>query len=732
MKGENYHMKINNKSKRIISTTMALVILGSNGAFAKSEIRKEETVYVNLDPNGNIVSNISSIWINSEEDLVNIEDISSLKNIENIKGDEKPEEKDGRLIWNVAGKDLYYQGESEGELPVDIRIKYFLDGKEVKPEEIQGQSGKFRLEILLENKEDVRVNIKGREEVIYTPYLLGTVVDLPNESFKNIRNNSGKVLSDGNNEIITFLSIPGLEESLDMKFENIDMTNRLIVEADVENFYMKPIVFTMTPEIPEIKELDKAKDLEELTQGLEKITDASLQLTDATDLVVEGQEALDTGIGEFLEGLHVLDLGTGKLLDGSRALEDGLKETHKGAEELKAGSKGLTDGAKELGQGYRALGEGAIEFSEKSLEFSQGALEVSKGVASIPENTSKMSAGMDGIIQGTERVRQGQKNLSLGIDSSIEGINKLLAGTQREAKGISALIKSMEVLEGGAGMVGKLPGGEELGDKLTSGIRDHKEGLVELNNSKSEMIRGLEDLEKALESIKMGNEELTKGLDEVNSGQVEVKAGLDTLAAGTGQLKDASSKLLEGSNGLNQGAELIQDRSKKLSQGSEDFAKGGESLEVGIDKLSGGLLELSKGSGGISQAIMELNQGASKLSQAGGQLKDGSGHLLSGVHELNDGMHKFNDEGISKIAEAEDMADLDINKILDRKDALIDLSKSKASYSGVSEDMTSSVKYIIKTQGLDKEKLQIEFEDVQVEEEAGFRTWVKNLLNKVE
>lgn len=47
---------------------------------------------------------------------------------------------DGTLTWKAAGNDIYYQGTTEKTIPIDVKITYYLDGKEMKPEDMVGKS----------------------------------------------------------------------------------------------------------------------------------------------------------------------------------------------------------------------------------------------------------------------------------------------------------------------------------------------------------------------------------------------------------------------------------------------------------------------------------------------------------------------------------------------------------------------------------------------------------------
>ena len=130
-------------------------------------------------------------------------------------------EKGNSLIWKADQKDIYYQGESQKELPVECQIKYELDGKEAKPEEIVGKTGHVKITIQYTNKEEHKVNINGMEQKMYTPFVAVAGTVLQNDTNKNIEISNGKVINDGSKTLVMGMALPGLQESL--KVDKTDM-----------------------------------------------------------------------------------------------------------------------------------------------------------------------------------------------------------------------------------------------------------------------------------------------------------------------------------------------------------------------------------------------------------------------------------------------------------------------------------------------------------------------------
>ena len=250
-------------SKKIICLATLIATTTSTMAFAQ-DIKKDETVYVLLDENGNPTKQIVSDWISSDETLGNFTDKSNLKNVKNVKGDEEPVLNGDTLKWDIDTTDLYYQGETNNKLPVSLSIKYELNGKEVNPKDVLGESGKFKITLTLTNNESKTKVISGKTRTLYTPFLSATELTLSNDNFSNVKVNTGKILNDGNNSFITFISLPGLKESLDLDnlFDDnedinmdLDLKDSIEITGETTNFEIPAVMMLVTTSSEELEEI---------------------------------------------------------------------------------------------------------------------------------------------------------------------------------------------------------------------------------------------------------------------------------------------------------------------------------------------------------------------------------------------------------------------------------------------------------------------------------------------
>ena len=318
----------------VMTTALAVSLPVTTVSAAVSE--KEQTVYVNADQNGNNQKVIVSSWLKNPKKENTLTDKSNLNDITNVKGEETfTDDGKGNITWNAQGNDIYYQGTTDQELPVGVKITYYLDGREMNPDELAGKSGKGKIRIDYENKAERTVDINGKEETIHVPFLMATGMILPSDTFSNVEVTNGKVISAGQNEIVMGIGLPGLEDSLQLSqvdgLEEVNIPDYVEITADVENFSLALTATVATTGTLNDLGLSDIDSLDDLKDSLDELTDASTALVDGSRELKEGIETLDTSANEFVEGLNSADEGTGKLKNGidtmnSKKGEDSMKK----------------------------------------------------------------------------------------------------------------------------------------------------------------------------------------------------------------------------------------------------------------------------------------------------------------------------------------------------------------------------------------------------------------------
>ncbi|SHH49812.1 hypothetical protein [Clostridium grantii] len=707
-------MKSGCMSKKVASLVLVATILAPNVVYADELIQKDETVFVVLKKNGEVKSQIISDWIHSDKSNVEISDKSILTNIKNVKGNEEPVKQAEKLVWKSDKNDIYYQGTTDKELPIQTNITYSLDGKEISGEEIIGKSGEVKIKIELVNLDKHQVDINGETKEMYTPFTTATVVNLPQDKFTNIKLDGGQMLSDGNNQVISFVAFPGLKQSLSLDgiIDDLDLDislqDSMEISAHVDNFEMGPIYITAAPNLIESEEFKKATTLDELRDGINEITDASSKLAEGALKLADGGNTFYTKMGEFNEGIN-------SLASSVTPLAEGINSLAAGAESADAGASDLVTGTKQLSDGVNQFGVGAVAFASGSNDFSTNATKISEGAIQLTDSYEKLADGAIAAGTGTKSISDGLSQLSEGTKKAYEGSAKLSETSKalsNNIQGISAELKGIPT-----------------------------EGLSEDQiNKLNDCIAKIQATEAISKGIWDGNADLSGNLKAISdstgtlsAGAVQVNAGINQLAEGGKAVKPYADTLNEGSKQLQAGAIKLNDASVELKTASEQIVSGSKALIDGSIALSTGLNKLVKeGTTPLKLKLPELVSGVAQIKDGSNQLYDASEELANGSKELSDNMTKFNEEGIKEIDEKASPKLDDIQEVIDRKDKLVEISDDYGTFAGLSSDMDGKVKFVMKTEDLKavKEVVQLKVESTEKDEENGFFSWIKNIFNK--
>lgn len=221
---------------------------------AAENVKKSETVYVNLDPDGNITGKVVTDWLHTDKAETYIDDVSNLENIVNVKSNILPiKSDDGTLRWNMPTTDLYYRGTTDRELPISFGIDYYLDGKKLSAQEIAGKKGHVKIVVTMNNSSLKEVTVGGKKETIYTPFIVAGGLVLSESSFSNVNVENGKTIGDGTKEIALLIGTPGLKESLKLSDEllkqlgDFDFSSTYTISMDTEKFEISNMLFAVLP-----------------------------------------------------------------------------------------------------------------------------------------------------------------------------------------------------------------------------------------------------------------------------------------------------------------------------------------------------------------------------------------------------------------------------------------------------------------------------------------------------
>ena len=779
------------------------------------DTHKEETVYVKLNADGQPKQVIVSDWLKNSSGGGTITDQSDLKDIKNVKGTESfTEDASGEMVWKSGGNDIYYQGTSDKKLPVDVKITYTLDGKEISAGELAGKSGQVTIHYDFTNTTSNIVYINGSKENVVTPFAVVTGLVLPGDRFKNVTVTGGKVISDGSKSVVAAIAFPGLNDSL--KLDSLDMTDSIHlpedieVTADVTDFSLDMSAMVVTNSIFDELGIDDIDDMDELTDALTELSDASKALLDGCAQLDEGISQLQSSGTPLFEGLDQLKNSTKTLLDGVTELVSGEKQLQSGADALNDGAKSADSGAKTLQDGVEKYTEAVDTLADGVKAYAAGTNTLGSGVSDYMAGAEALCGGIDLLAQQTEALPEGSKALSEGSAAIKAGSDQLVApetvaalqnGCQSVQDNVAALHDNIVALEEAVkntntpenlptmmtlmksnfsllvqndqqvlNILNNVSGDLDIVDRAKAvapeniqakvngyeqdlqtaiTLLDHniavENQLIAMINSYTEggsagtqkgaadLLEALDGLAKATdpenkESLYAGAALVNAGVHQMIDGNQKLNMYIGQMDESIGTFKDSSQKLYSGIQTLNEGAQKLTESSTKLPEGiqllnassnqlldgvdellkfNDPLKKGSSDLSFGLDSLYLGTVSLCEGLDAFDAGMSDLNaggillaDGVDQLSTGGRQMSDGINALAEGSHQLYDGMQTFDSDGIQKLTEL--MGD-EAQTLIERFDAVLQAGRDYETFTGLSENASGSVKFIIETEPVEKE-----------------------------
>ncbi len=572
------------KYKKIMALGLTLMIAISLPAQVALAATKDETVYGNLDSANNVEKiTVSDRLINDAHEN-QITDTTDLENIKNVKDNVEPVKNGENIVWAAAGEDVYYQGGTSKKLPIGLKITYTLDGQSIEAKDLIGRSGHVCINVQYLNYDKGMVSIGGKQQEIYTPFTMASIVLLPNDTFKNIKSTNSKIFDDGNTKILMGFGFPGLSKSLgldelDTKDSAISLPESFKIEADVKNYELSSIITVATPNIMDMSKTDSTDVITKIQDGVKQLTDAGNQLMNGTSTLSSGMTAFSAKFNQYLDGVHQVNDGMGKAANGLGTLRSGTQSLNSGVTSLNSGLTTLDGGAGKLAAGAQAVQTGVDTLIGSVTQTQQGLAGTVSALQSI--DTSALSqadkAKINGIISqlgsslaqaqtnenkakikalsdGAKGVSQGAASLKSGLDSAVAGSNKLKTGADSMNSGATELFAACKKLKDGTQKLSD--NGTKLNEaaaELSDGANKLFAGATKLNVDGIEKIssklggksNNLADRVKAIEaraknyksfSKTIGNNDSVKFVLKTAEQKVEVKkvtADITTVKAAT-------------------------------------------------------------------------------------------------------------------------------------------------------------------------------------------------------
>lgn len=657
-------------------------------------VEKSETVYVIADANGKVQEITVSDWLKNPEKYQNITDASSLENIVAIKGSEEFNQNGSDLNFTANGNDVYYRGSlpATTELPVSLDITYTLDGKEISKDELKGATGHLEVHIQYTNNTSYTAKIDGKEKDIHVPFLSTTMMILPSDKTANMQIENGKIIEQGDNNIIVGYGFPGVNESFGLEEGGV-FTDTVDFSADVTDYSPDMMMTFVTSEVFASSNLDKAVDVETVTDSLQEVTNTSftdfdkLESFDDLESMVQKLKAdgkkLDDGANKLKNGASDLANGTEKLSTGAKALRDGASELSNGTVALKDGTSALKKGALDLKSGITTLQSGVKKLDKGSSTLNAGVVEFRKNLALVSSNLTKASAGSSAIYEGMKTASTSAGTLAAGAASVSAGVDQAVAAIGGTASAMAGALQNLDdqIAECDTKMAALV---SAYGQATAATRPDFnqlagaKNALTTVRTMLASQMGGGDT--SSLAALQQGAKQLAEGAAQLNTGLTTLKEKNNELATALAQLATGCATLNEKSEALETGSKQISDGLSTMNKKSAAFTPGIKKFIAGTDALSAGALKLNAGSMALYKGTRDLYDGVTKLN--------------TGAHQLYDGTVQLKD-GTAKISKA---FNGNLAPLLDTAKALKKAAQSYDTFTTLPEDGKGSVSFVIKTE----------------------------------
>lgn len=535
-------MKLYGRKTKFLALGMAMMLAAAStgpvyaAETAGNSFSKEETVYVMAKNDGSAKQIIVSEWLKNVGKRELIKDYTELKHIENVKGEEAFDEKNGEGTWKAEGKDIYYQGEISKELPVDMKISYYLDGKAVSAKELAGKSGKVKIRFDYTNNQKL--------DGVYVPFVLLTSMSLDNKTCSNVEVKNGKVINDGQNSLVAGYALPGLSESLGLG-SDVSIPDYVEVTCQAESFSLGGTMTVAASSLLNDLDIGDIDSMDDLKAAMDKLEKAAGQLQEGSVELQKGADKLSQGTGDLSKGTKTLKEKIAQLSSGLKAAGTGSAQLKSGADQLKTGAGKLQTGAKALEDGIK---------------------QVSSGVDAAVQGLSQTIAGDKAVLAGLSQLQAQEDALGLSepqkaaLNGAIEqlksGLNQTIAGQEAVSSGLTEGKGGLNQLQAGAG-------------SLVSGSKELNNGLISLAGGAEDLNTGITAACKGAGLLEEGAQTLYEGAEQVNKGAGTLSEGTRDLAEGIAKFKsDGIDKLAEVFDG---DISKITDRLKALQKAAEDY-----------------------------------------------------------------------------------------------------------------------------------------------------------------
>ena len=498
------------KMKKVLASSLVLsFILTPMSTFALS---KEETVYSKLNSDGSVKKVLVNEHFINSNNSDTLTDLTDLENIININSDSKYTLENNKITWE-SKEDVFFQGTTKKDLPISTKITYKLNGKEISLDDLIGKSGTVEVTIKYTNNSKKSVNVNGKLETLYTPFVVATVTNFSNANTSNISVTNGKVVDNGIGYTVTCLSAPGLYESLGLpELKDLDTIK---IKLDTTKFELSSIYSVLTPKLLDSTDLKVFDKLDSTYSNINKLQSSMNQIEEGSKTILENLNLVSNGSNQISSALTTVVESIEKIKNGSVALDKGLTEVVKQLNEssksfdgmdskisqmkkLIAGNNSYIEALTQIKNGYESLTDEQKATSPYKAIYSKFNLGNENSLIIVLEGNNKV---LTESIEAFTKISKAMTSLNTYLPQLKQGADSLSDGTNKLTNGVKVLTSKMNELSNGT-------------KALTDGMNTLNTGINTFNN---QGIKAITEIANKVENVSGKIEALSKLSSEYQS-----------------------------------------------------------------------------------------------------------------------------------------------------------------------------------------------------------------------
>ena len=511
-------------NRRLLSLTSLFVVLlllvpmASVPVLAQSgdasAITHRQSVRTEMDASGEVTAAriFTQLTVQGDGDVTVALPGQSTRGLRNLDGFGRPQVDGDQVLFNVAatadGASARTVADHRDPAPIELDVAYRLDGQEVEPGDVVGQSGELEVSFTARNTtaEPVEVEYRdGRNQRrtetidVAVPFVGSLSMELDGR-FVGIDAPGASVAGNGRGDTFVSWSM--------VLFSPVGSEEQTVTyTAQVTDAYVPDVVAQFLP-----VDADSFTSLAAVQDNFGAVSDGLRDLTIGAMEINANLTALAIGVGQLFTGIGRLSRGGGELAEGlNETAVPGARQLAEGTGAARSGSRDLSVGANTAREGGRELAAGTGQASSGSQELAAGARTARDGGRDLAAGTGQASSGSRDLAAGLGDLSAGAGELSTGLSQAFTGGTALAAGLGQLETGATQLNTGVSGVRAGIGNTsdtaanGTIIGGVNSLRAGAASIPDSVEDALETNLEQALNLVVLPQLETNLRSGLQGN-----------------------------------------------------------------------------------------------------------------------------------------------------------------------------------------------------------------------------------